>query len=34
MTHTDLESARNIASNVPDPELPYLTLTDLGILQL
>ena len=33
MTHTDLESARNIASNVPDPELPYLTLTDLGILR-
>lgn len=31
--HNDLELARNVAACVPDPELPYLTLTDLGILR-
>ena len=29
----DIEAARNVAAKVPDPELPYLTLTDLGILR-
>ena len=29
----DLEAAHEIAANVPDPELPFLTLTDLGILR-
>jgi len=29
----DLEHARQIAAAIPDPELPYLTLTDLGILR-
>ena len=29
----DLEAALEIAANVPDPELPFLTLTDLGILR-
>lgn len=33
MNASDLEIAREIAANVPDPELPYLTLTDLGILR-
>jgi len=28
-----LETARQVAANIPDPELPYLTLTDLGILR-
>jgi ring-1,2-phenylacetyl-CoA epoxidase subunit PaaD len=29
----DLELARRIAESVPDPELPMLTLADLGILR-
>jgi len=29
----DLEAAREIAAAVPDPELPMLTLADLGILR-
>jgi len=33
MNGVDLQAARKIAANVPDPELPYLTLTDLGILR-
>ena len=32
-TCVDLQAAREIAANVPDPELPSLTLTDLGILR-
>lgn len=32
--HTpDINLARKVAAAVPDPELPYLTLTDLGILR-
>jgi len=33
MNSINLHAAREIAANVPDPELPYLTLTDLGILR-
>ena len=33
MIPPDLDLATQIAANVPDPELPYLTLTDLGILR-
>lgn len=33
MANSTLKTAREIAANVPDPELPYLTLTDLGILR-
>jgi len=33
MTTPDLKAALRIAENVPDPELPYLTLKDLGILR-
>ncbi len=29
----NLEAARQVAANVADPELPYLTLQDLGILR-
>ena len=29
----DLEIAREIAAAVPDPELPMVTLADLGILR-
>lgn len=29
----DLEAALRIASKVPDPELPFLTIADLGILR-
>ena len=28
-----IKKARTIAATVPDPELPFLTLTDLGILR-
>ena len=28
-----IKKARAIAATVPDPELPFLTLTDLGILR-
>ena len=33
MNSVNLQAAREIAASVPDPELPYLTLTDLGILR-
>jgi len=33
VTIADLEKARTIAASVPDPELPFLTLEDLGILR-
>jgi ring-1,2-phenylacetyl-CoA epoxidase subunit PaaD len=33
MQATDIELAREIAKSVPDPELPMLTLGDLGILR-
>jgi len=29
----DIQNARKIAASVPDPELPFLTLEDLGILR-
>ena len=29
----DIISARNVAANVADPELPFLTVEDLGILR-
>lgn len=29
----ELERARNVASAVPDPEIPVLTLADLGVLR-
>ena len=32
-TGVDLQAAEEIAASVPDPELPYLTLKDLGILR-
>ncbi|MEU9169758.1 1,2-phenylacetyl-CoA epoxidase subunit PaaD [Streptomyces sp. NPDC048420] len=32
-TLTDVERARHIAERVPDPELPMLTLADLGVLR-
>ncbi len=32
-TSVDLKAAHKIAANVPDPELPFLTLSDLGILR-
>ncbi|MFK4106897.1 1,2-phenylacetyl-CoA epoxidase subunit PaaD [Streptomyces sp. NPDC019531] len=32
-TLTDLRRARHIAERVPDPELPMLTLADLGVLR-
>ena len=31
--HQSIKKARTIAATVPDPELPFLTLTDLGILR-
>lgn len=33
MSAHDLELAKKVCAEVPDPELPYLTLTDLGILR-
>lgn len=30
---TDVRHARHIAEQVPDPELPMLTLADLGVLR-
>jgi len=33
VTGADLRTAREIASAVPDPELPMMTLADLGILR-
>jgi ring-1,2-phenylacetyl-CoA epoxidase subunit PaaD len=33
MVAADLAAAREIAAQVPDPELPMLTLADLGILR-
>jgi ring-1,2-phenylacetyl-CoA epoxidase subunit PaaD len=33
MVTTDLRTAREIAAAVPDPELPMVTLADLGILR-
>lgn len=33
VTTVDIENARKIAAAVPDPELPFLTLEDLGILR-
>lgn len=33
VTTAELEKARTIAASVPDPELPFLTLEDLGILR-
>lgn len=31
--HANLQRAREIAAAVPDPELPFLTVADLGILR-
>ncbi|MGQ4389331.1 1,2-phenylacetyl-CoA epoxidase subunit PaaD [Streptomyces sp. SAS_270] len=33
LPRTDLRRARHIAEQVPDPELPMLTLADLGVLR-
>ena len=33
MPHADVLHARHIAEQVPDPELPMLTLADLGVLR-
>ncbi len=33
VSQPDINLAKQIAANVPDPELPYLTLADLGILR-
>lgn len=33
VTTVDIDKARKIAASVPDPELPFLTLEDLGILR-
>ncbi|MFD0313310.1 1,2-phenylacetyl-CoA epoxidase subunit PaaD [Streptomyces flavalbus] len=32
-THLDAHRARRVAERVPDPELPMLTLADLGVLR-
>jgi ring-1,2-phenylacetyl-CoA epoxidase subunit PaaD len=33
VTESDLARARNAAAGVPDPEIPVLTIADLGILR-
>ena len=33
VTAADLQAAREIAAAVPDPELPMVTVSDLGILR-